>query len=121
LSNLAVKIRQKQYQEQQSKHRAKEKVIVKKRPLFTLGEKILFMIFLFIVLIGSIFIVSNYVKLYQVNMDIQAIEMKVKEQERMNHDLLIQKKELSNPERIWSKAKELGLTLNPNHVKGVQD
>lgn len=120
MSNLAVKIQQKRQQEQ-TKQIQQQRVIVKKRSTFTLGEKILFVACLFMALVGSIFIISNSVKLYQVNMDIQAVEAKLEKQEKINNDLHVQKEELSNPERIWSKAKELGLTLNPNNVKGVQD
>lgn len=119
MSNLAFKVQERKHQGQSQQ--VQQKVIVKKRPLFTLGEKVLFGAFLGMVLIGAIFILSNYVKLYEVNRDIQAIEVKLNEQQKVNNDLLIQQKELSNPERIWSKAKELGLTLNPNNVKGVQD
>lgn len=120
MSNLAVKIQQKRQQEQ-TKQIQRERVIIKKRSPFTLGERVLFVAFLFMVLVGSVFIISNYVKLYHIHMDIQAVEAKLEKQEKINNDLLIQKEELSNPERIWSKAKELGLTLNPNNVKGVQD
>ncbi|WP_243386726.1 cell division protein FtsL [Bacillus kexueae] len=119
MSNLAVKIQERK-QNEQSKQ-VQQKVVVQKRPLFTLGEKMLFGMFMMIVVFGAVFILSNQVKLYEVNKDIQALEAKVNEQQKVNNDLLIQQDELSNPERIWAKAKELGLTLNPNNVKGVQD
>ncbi|WP_243289974.1 cell division protein FtsL [Bacillus sp. FJAT-47783] len=119
MSNLAYKVQQKQVQEQ--KQSVQQKVVVKKRPLFTFGEKVLFAVFLGMVLIGSILVISNYVKLYNVNMDIQAIEAEMSKQQKINTDLYIQQEELSNPERIWKKAKDAGLTLNPNNVKGVQD
>lgn len=119
MSNLAYKVQQKQVQEQQQS--VQQKVVVKKRPLFTLGEKVLFAAFLGMVLIGSILVISNHVKLYHVNVDIQAMEAEMDKQQKVNNDLLIQKEELSNPERIWKKAKDAGLTLNPNNVKGVQD
>jgi cell division protein FtsL len=119
MSNLAVKIQQKQ----QEKHLKVQKnvPIVKRRARVTLGEKCLAVLFVGMVLIGGIKIVSNSVALYETNLDIQKLEAKIQNQQRVNNDLKVQVKELSTYERIWAKAKELGLALNENNVKVVQD
>ena len=51
----------------------------------------------------------------------QQFQTSIEEQEKRNRDLYVQAKELSTYERILAKAKELGLTLNENNVKVVQD
>ena len=43
------------------------------------------------------------------------------EQQKVNSDLEVQVSELSTYERIWEKAKQLGLTLNEDNVKGVEN
>jgi cell division protein FtsL len=119
MSNLAVKIQQKQ----QEKHQQIQKQVqeVKRRARVTLGEKCLALLFVGLVLIGGIKIVSNSVAVYETNLDIQKLEAKIQEQQQVNNDLKVQVKELSTYDRIWAKAKELGLVLNENNVKVVQD
>ena len=70
---------------------------------------------------GSVHIISNQASIYQVNKEIQDTKVTIQEQEKVNSDLTIQVNELSQYERIRDKAQELGLTLNENNVKVVQD
>ena len=70
---------------------------------------------------GSVHIISNQASIYQVNKEIQDTKVTVQEQEKSNSDLTIQVSELSQYERIRDKAQELGLTLNDQNVKVVQD
>jgi cell division protein FtsL len=85
------------------------------------GEKILWMLLAVFLCIASVQIVSNQATIYDMNKDIQDIEAKIQEQEKVNSDLEVQVAELSTYERIWEIAtKELGLQLNDN-VKVVQE
>lgn len=117
MSNVAVKILEKRQEETKSAKR----VVKQKRSPITLGEKLLFTVFLLIMLLASIWVISNAVAMYHANIEIQKIEAKINDQEKINSDLSVQVEELSRPERIYKIAKDLGLTLNPNNVKGVQD
>ncbi len=119
MSNLAYKVKQNhQYQPQVT---PETKVAIRKRKNVTLGEKVLATIFACAMLIGSIQIVSNQVTIYNANIDIQKMETQVLDQTRQNSELSVQVQELSTYERIWAKAHEMGLFLNENNVKVVQD
>jgi len=119
MSNLAYKVRPNhQYQPQET---PKPKVTVTKRKNVTLGEKVLATLFVCAMLIGSIHIVSNQVAIYSTNLEIQELEASIQDQTKINSDLQVQVQELSTYERIWAKAQEMGLFLNENNVKVVQD
>ncbi|MFT4416121.1 cell division protein FtsL [Fredinandcohnia humi] len=118
MSNLAYKVRQnEQYQPTQS---PKVKPVITKKFKFTVGEKLLGLLFAVAVLFGSILIISNQVSVYKTNIEIQQMEATINEQTRVNSDLYVQVQELSEYERLWEKARELGLVLNENNVKVVQ-
>jgi cell division protein FtsL len=117
MGNLAYQVREKQSEQQKQV----QKVRKKKKFRFSIGEKVLYAGFFVGVMFGSIQIVSNHASLYGVNSDIQALESKISSQERANNELKLQVVELSTYERIWAKAKELGLDLNENNVKVVRD
>ncbi|MFC3882678.1 cell division protein FtsL [Bacillus songklensis] len=117
MGNLAYQVKEKKNEQQKQV----QKVLKKKKFRFSVGEKILYSGFFAAMLFGSVQIVSNHVSLYDVNSDIQALESKINTQERVNNELKLQVVELSTYERIWAKAKELGLDLNENNVKVVRD
>lgn len=117
--NTAVKIQEKQRQHQSIRPKTKRKRKLKIR--FTLGEKIVFVSFLLFATYASIKIVSNQVAIYHVNKDIQQLEEAIDEQKKYNNDLYVEVQQLSTYERILEKAKELGLSLNENNVKVVQE
>jgi cell division protein FtsL len=117
LNNTAVQIQHKQQQKSKVAPKKKRKIKIR----LTLGEKLLFFSFILFALYSSITIVSNQFTLYEVNKEVQELEAKIQEQEKHNQDLRVQVQELSTYERILAKAKELGLTLNENNVKVVQD
>jgi cell division protein FtsL len=116
LSNLARKFLEQQQTEQKVQN--KSQVIIKKSWL-TPGEKIIGLAFAGFVCFGSIHIITNQAKIYEVNKDIQVIEAKVSEQQKVNSDLQVQVSELSAYERIYKKAKEMGLIKDENNVKVV--
>jgi cell division protein FtsL len=120
VSNLAYQIQQRRKieEQQQQKHSTQ---VTKKKLTVTFGEKVLFLMFTVLVLIGSIVMVSNSAKIYSVNREISSIQASIDTQAKVNADLELQVMELSTYERIWAKAHELGLMLNENNVKIVQD
>jgi cell division protein FtsL len=119
LSNLAYQIQQRRKIEAEQEKNIQH--IPKKRLQVTLGEKVLYLIFTLMVVIGSIVIVSNSAKIYSINRDISGLQASIDKQVKVNADLEHQVMELSTYERIWAKAHELGLMLNENNVKVVQD
>ena len=88
---------------------------------FHLGKKYLGIVFGVLVCIGSIQIISNQSAIYGINKDIQDIQVAVGIQQKSNSDLSIQVSELSQYDRIKEKAKALGLELNDQNVKVVQE
>ncbi|MGM0873558.1 MAG: cell division protein FtsL [Bacillota bacterium] len=121
MSNLAMKLEQKrQEQQQQQQMPVQEPIIIKRRASITPGEKFLIFLFVSLFVIGAVNIVAKSYTVYQANVDIQKTEAKIEEQTKLNSDLHVQVEELSTYDRIWEKAKELGLTLDQNNVKSVQ-
>ncbi|MEH7544706.1 cell division protein FtsL [Neobacillus bataviensis] len=117
MSNLARKVLEQQQTEQ--KVQIKREVKIKKSWL-TPGEKIIGVVFAGMVCFGSIHLISNQSKLYEANKDLQIVQDKINEQEKVNEDLKVQVSELSSYDRIFAKAKELGLIKDENNVKVVQ-
>ncbi|QNG58879.1 cell division protein FtsL [Metabacillus idriensis] len=121
MSNLAVKIQQQRQEQHKQMPEQQQSVVITRRPTITVGEKVMIVAFLSLLLFAAVQIVSNSVTVYQSNIEIQKIETKIQDQQKINSDLTVQVKELSTYERIWAKAKELGLTLNQNNVKVVNE
>jgi cell division protein FtsL len=122
MSNLAMKLEQ-QRQEKQNHQQipVSEPIIIKRRATITPGEKLLMILFVGLFLFGAISIVSKSYAVYQANIDIQKTEAKIEEQTKLNSDLHVQVEELSTYDRIWEKANELGLKLDQNNVKSVNE
>jgi cell division protein FtsL len=117
LSNLARKYQDQEQVEQTVQQKRK---VNTRRYWLTPGEKIMGLAFAGLVCFGSIHIISNQAQIYKVNKDIQEVQTAIKEQQKTNSDLQVQVSELSTYERIWAKAKKMGLKLNENNVKVVQ-
>jgi cell division protein FtsL len=120
MGNLARKLQQEQQQKQQQQVQSPE---ISKKNKFGIspGEKILGITFCAALCFGAVQIISNQASIYEINKDIQETTSKIQTQTRVNTDLAMQVEELSTYERIWAKAKELGLKLNENNVKVVQE
>lgn len=117
MSNLARKLQQEQ--QQRVAEAPKKKKI--KQSWLTPGEKLLILIFGLAICFGGTQVVTSHAAIYELNKDIQVLEASIQDQTKVNNDLEVQVSELSTYERIWAKAKELGLMLNENNVKVVQD
>ena len=122
MSNLAMKLEQQRQEKQQQQHTpVSEPIIIKRRASITNGEKLLMILVVGLFIIGAVNIVAKSYTVYQANIEIQKTEAKIEEQTKLNSDLHVQVEELSTYDRIWEKAKELGLKLDQNNVKSVQE
>jgi cell division protein FtsL len=120
MSNLARKLHEeRQFTKQKSVQPTKP--TKEKRFRLTPGEKGLGLIFGALVCFGSVQMISAQASIYEVNKEIISMESTISEQKKVNSDLKMQVSELSTYERIWDKARELGLKLNENNVKVVQE
>jgi cell division protein FtsL len=118
MSNLARNFEEQQRVEQTVHHRSEIKI---RKSWLTPGEKIIGVAFAGLICFGAVHLISNQAQIYEINHDIQAVETQVKEQQKVNSDLEVQVSELSTYERIYEKAKQMGLVLNENNVKVVQE
>lgn len=123
---MAVRARQPYIQQQPEfpQHQQQEQrqpVQPKKRKLkfFSVQEKFLFIVFALIVASFAISILHTQGEIQTLSIEIQTIEREITEINNNNVDLKVQVSELSTHQRIWEKAKELGLTLNEKNVKVV--
>lgn len=122
MSNLAKKIQQ---EEQQQSHQqtpiAPKPVAPKKTAWLSPGERVIILTIGILFSIGAAFILSKQASIYEVNKEIQLVEASIQEQKKVNGDLEMQISELSRYERIKEQAEKLGLSLNENNVKVVQE
>lgn len=120
---MAVRVRQNAYIQQpvvpEQQQPLKQHSSKRKKSIITAQEKILYIAFVVIVSVLAVTILHKQSSIQQTSMEIQKIETQITEIEKENVDLKVQVSELSTYERIWEKAKELGLTLNENNVKVV--
>lgn len=121
MGNLARKLQQEQEQRQVQKQVQLPETGKKNRFGLSPGEKILGVAFCAALCFGATHIISNQAAIYEINKDIQETSTLIQSQQKVNADLGMQVEELSTYERIWAKAKALGLKLNENNVKVVQD
>lgn len=91
----------------------------RKRKFFSPGEKLLFVIFASMLALFSSVILQKEGQLNNLNREIQTISMQIEQTTKQNTELSIQVKEQSTYERIWERARELGLDLNKKNVKVV--
>jgi len=120
MANSARQLRQEQQEQTVRAPKTLKKKLIQKSWLSP-GEKILGITFGALICFGSVHIISNQASIYQLNKDIQDTRVTIQEQQKSNSDLTIQVNELSQYERIRDKAKELGLELNDQNIKVVQD
>lgn len=89
------------------------------RKIFSGGEKFLFVLFSTVLVLFSTMILHTQAQINDTNREVQLLGRDVTETSKQNMELSIQVKEKSTYERIWEKAKELGLNPNENNVKVV--
>ncbi|MBC1918111.1 cell division protein FtsL [Listeria booriae] len=91
-----------------------------KRGKITLGEKLIVSIFVVVIAVFAFKIIGVQAQIYSVNQGIQEQQTNVDKQVKANEDLSSEVADLSRYERVWQKAKELGLKLDPDNVKVVE-
>ncbi|MGM9951493.1 MAG: cell division protein FtsL [Lysinibacillus sp.] len=123
---MAVRVRQQSYIQQptmpeQPQHQPSPQKQKKagRQSLITRKEKILYITFIIAVALFVVSLLHTQGQIQTTTMEIQKIESEVEVVAKQNEDLKVQVSELSTYERIWEKAKELGLTLNEKNVKVV--
>ncbi|MEG0472727.1 MAG: cell division protein FtsL [Solibacillus sp.] len=120
---MALRARQPYIQQPElpEQHQQRQPVQPKKRKpdWFSKREKFLFLIYAVIIAAFAVSILHTQGEIQSVSIEIQKIEKEITEINNDNVDLKVRVSELSTHERIWEKAKELGLTLNEKNVKVV--
>ena len=123
---MGVRIRQHSYVQQpsmpeQPQHQSspKKQKKVGRSPLITGKEKVLYITFVIAVTLVAISILHTQGQIQTTTIEIQELESEIQGITKENVELKVQVSELSTYERIWEKAKELGLTLNEKNVKVV--
>ncbi|WP_062048548.1 cell division protein FtsL [Bacillus sp. JCM 19034] len=116
---MSMVARQVQHQEQTQVKTHKS--IKRTRTSVTLGEKLIMAIVALIMFVILSVIVHNFATLYTVNRDVYQLERDIVMQQEINNGLHLQVLELSEPERILSIAKELGMVLDDDKIKVVQN
>lgn len=92
---------------------------MKKKGIITTGEKLLLSLLLIFSTIGCTMIISKQAAIFQLNNDIQVLESKITEQQKVNSGLAEEITELSRPQRILKIASEQGLTITDNNVQVI--
>lgn len=106
-------------QHQQQEQRLPVQPKKRKPKYFSAQEKFLFLVLAIVVASFAISILHTQGEIQTLSMEIQKIERDITEVNNNNTDLKVQVSERSTHQRIWEKAKELGLTLNEKNVKVV--
>ncbi|MDO6655538.1 cell division protein FtsL [Anaerobacillus sp. 1_MG-2023] len=118
MSNLAYKYQQQQTQKKQVE--TKQQAVHVERGRITKGEKLLWMMLVLTFVAASIFMVSNYAKIYNLNTGLQQAEADQRAQVKQNEELQVKVTELSAPGRIVNIAEDkLGMELNDQNVEVI--
>ncbi|MBO9130270.1 cell division protein FtsL [Bacillus sp. 165] len=117
MSNLAVKLNK---QERESRTPIQTQQQAVQRSGVTRFEKLLYVAFVAFLLYSSVTFISNKGRMFTVNSDVSKLERSILEQKKTNGELDVEVQRLSTYERIAEKAKEMGLEINENNVKGLK-
>ena len=114
--SFAKKIQEQPYEQPQQ---TVQTVVVRKTKI-SIGELVLLCALALMISVVGVKVITNQAAIYQVNKQIQQADASIQKQSKVNEDLKVQVKELSEYERLWKKAEEFGFTRNENNVKVVQ-
>ncbi|QHJ70881.1 cell division protein FtsL [Planococcus halotolerans] len=116
---MALNARKETYIQQPAVPHIPNQQPVRKKGLITKGEKVLYLSFLAVFVLCALLVLQNQATIQATTHEIQTIENDISEIQKQNTDLTVQVSELSTYERVWAKAKELGLKLDERNVKVV--
>ncbi|MGM8364227.1 cell division protein FtsL [Virgibacillus sp. W0181] len=105
------------YQTSPSQQTKQVTIKVQKQSWVTKGEKVLYSIVAFCLIMAGAYIVFYSSSTDTLNREMQSLEQTVQKKQVQNESLQFQVKELSRPERITKIAKENGLKIQDAQVK----
>lgn len=114
--SIANKIQEQPYEQPQQT----VQTVVRRKSKISIGELFLLCGLAIMISIVGVKVISNQAAIYKTNNQIQQAEASIQDQTKVNEDLQVQVKELSQYDRLWTKAEKLGLKRNENNVKVVQ-
>lgn len=119
---MAVEMINQNYYEQVQKQPKIETRTITKTHVVSLSklEKLVYLSLVTLIALVSIYMLSLKYDAYQTNSKIASIEQKIVHQKSVNGELNSEAMKQSSYERVYSKAKSFGLSLNNDNVKVVQ-
>lgn len=85
------------------------------------GEKFLYVLLGFAILLFPISTVFTKAMLSETNISLEQIKSKISEQEGLNESLSMQVDELASLDKIQEVASERGMSYNNNNIKNIND
>jgi|SRR5690625_3640394 len=119
--NQAIDWQQRSTVETAPNREQKVTVKVRKQGWITKGEKVLYSLIGFSIIIAGGFMVSFSSSTDTLNRELQQLEQTVQNQQVINEGLLFEMKELQRPERITQIARDNGLMIQNTEVKQAQN
>ncbi|MFJ8261632.1 cell division protein FtsL [Rummeliibacillus sp. NPDC094406] len=89
------------------------------KSIITKTEKVLMIAMVAAIAVIAVMNLNIQSSINSTSVEIQKTEMSIDEVKKQNSELSMEVSELSTYDRIWKKAKALGLKLNENNVKVV--
>ena len=97
------------------------KKVKTKRIKFLKGEKLMYLLLLFLVLAIPVCNVLTQAMLSQSNIEVSKLKNKIESQTKTNESLNMQINELASLENIKALADDLGLSYNNNNIKNINE
>jgi len=97
------------------------KKVKTKRIKFLKGEKLMYILLLFLVLAIPVCNVLTQAMLSQSNIEVSKLKNKIENQTKTNESLNMQINELASLENIKALADDLGLSYNNNNIKNINE
>ncbi len=110
--NLAVEL-------EQSRSVQKTRRTVKIKPSIPTGEKLLYLLFITILVVGASLVGVRYSQISHFNYEIQSVRKEIRTKQSENAALQLQVEQMSNRDRILSEAVKMGMASNPGAVRVI--
>jgi cell division protein FtsL len=107
--NLAVEL-------ERSRSQQKTKRTIRIKSSIPTGEKLLYLFFISLLVIGVGFVGVRYSRISQYNYEIQSLKKEIRLMQEKNAVLQLQIDQMSNRDRIISEAEKMGMVSNPDAV-----